>query len=162
MTPAVQAFVASAVRDGYSGPVLDIGSFDVNGTARQHFPHTEYIGLDMRPGPGVDIVGSSHAIPFDNGVFGAVVCLEMLEHDSDPFQTVAEINRVTQPGALILLSARGIGFKKHDYPKDYWRFTAESMLLLMALAVGSSRPEAPMRAWEDEKDQGVFAVGRRA
>jgi hypothetical protein len=38
--------------------ILDVGSFDVNGTYRPLFdePHWEYVGLDVAPGPGVDVV----------------------------------------------------------------------------------------------------------
>ena len=39
-----------------AGTVVDIGSMDVNGTYRHLFPAWRYIGVDMEPGPGVDIV----------------------------------------------------------------------------------------------------------
>ena len=38
---------------------LDIGGRDVNGTARDWFANTYWRGLDIRPGPGVDIVADA-------------------------------------------------------------------------------------------------------
>jgi hypothetical protein len=39
-----------------AGTVVDIGSMDVNGTYRHLFPAWRYIGVDMEPGLGIDIV----------------------------------------------------------------------------------------------------------
>ena len=35
--------------------VLDIGSFDVNGNEKPWFDDCDFTGLDLLPGPGVDI-----------------------------------------------------------------------------------------------------------
>ena len=151
MTPAVHAFVGDVLKEeACKAPVLDIGSYNVNGAVRDLFPGMPYVGMDMQPGPGVDVVASSHNIPYVSGSYGTVVCLEMLEHDSNPFRTMEEIHRVAESGALIMLSSRGIGFKKHEYPSDYWRFTAEGLWVLLCVATGHSRSD--MRAWEDAQD----------
>ena len=44
-----------------SGPVLEIGSYQVAGQEaladlRGLFPDREYTGVDLRPGPGVDVL----------------------------------------------------------------------------------------------------------
>ena len=50
--------------------ILDVGSYDVNGTMKPIFEKGQYIGLDMEEGPNVDIVGVSHDIPIsDNKIF---------------------------------------------------------------------------------------------
>ena len=38
---------------------LDVGGRNVNGSARQHMPNIEWHGLDIRPGPDVDIVADA-------------------------------------------------------------------------------------------------------
>ena len=40
--------------------VLECGSYNVNGSVRDLFAVREYIGLDWRPGPGVDVVNLVH------------------------------------------------------------------------------------------------------
>jgi len=127
MQPMVYNFVK---KHSQQGRVLDIGSLDVNGSVRDLFPLADYIGLDMRPGDNVDVVGNSHDIPFDDDHFDMVLCLEMLEHDDNPFRTAREIKRVAKDNGTIIVCASGIGMHKHDNPSDYWRFTREGFLLL--------------------------------
>jgi len=61
MTSNCMAFVQRAVNEyPIKGDVLEVGSYDVNGSVRpifsdrERFPH--YTGVDMRAGPGVDRV----------------------------------------------------------------------------------------------------------
>lgn len=116
--------------DGY---VLDIGSFDANGrpewSIRDLF--TDYIGLDMRTGKNVDVVCSSHNLPYPNEFFDVVVCLEMLEHDSNFYRTIDEAYRVLKSGGYLLLTARANGYPPHNHPNDYWRFTKEGFKVLL-------------------------------
>jgi len=116
--------------------VLDLGSYDVNGCVR-HLFNGNYTGCDMRAGPNVDVVCNAHDLveEFGEGRFDAVICLEMLEHDSAFWVTMEQIGRVLKPGGRLLLTARGIHFGHHN-PPDYWRFTEEAgreMLLLAGL-----------------------------
>jgi SAM-dependent methyltransferase len=114
---------------------LEIGAYDVNGSARQFFG-ARYIGLDMRAGPGVDVVALGEALPFAGGSFAVVVCTEMLEHDRRPWRTMAEAGRVLRPGGALLCTARGYDergcFPVHDYPGDLWRFSLAAAQLLAA------------------------------
>lgn len=59
---------------------LDIGGRDVNGSARDHFPLTVWAGLDIRPGPGVDIVEDATVWRADDPVWDFVLSTECLEH----------------------------------------------------------------------------------
>jgi SAM-dependent methyltransferase len=127
MTNEVKEFVRSLC---LSGRCLDVGSFDVNGCVRDLFPDL-YIGLDMRNGPNVDVVAISTQIPFEDEFFDVVVCLEMLEHDPYPFETILEMKRVLKPGGTLVITVPGIGFPKHDYPNDYWRMTGEAVKVLL-------------------------------
>ena len=89
MNDAVMSFVRELK---LVGKCLDVGSYDVNGCVRCLF--TDYIGLDMRPGPNVDIVAMASSIHFGDDLFDVVTCLEMLEHDRNPFGSVREMRRV--------------------------------------------------------------------
>jgi SAM-dependent methyltransferase len=126
MTPAVLAFVQVLK---LSGKCLDVGAFDVNGNIRDLFP--DYTGLDMRPGPNVDVVAPGNALPFPDDAFDVVTCLETLEHDRDPFGTVREMRRVLKPGGALVLTVPSISFHRHEYPADYWRMTAQGVAVLL-------------------------------
>ena len=61
--------------------VLDVGSYDVNGTLKPIFDEANYVGLDMESGPNVDVVSDAHNIPFENEHFDVVISSSCFEHD---------------------------------------------------------------------------------
>lgn len=152
MTDGVMVWVASL---RLSGRTPDVGSFDVNGCVRSLFD--DYLGLDMRPGPNVDIVADAHALPFLDRSFDTVLCLEMLEHDAAFWLTLPELARVTKPGGVVAVTARGNGFPKHDYPSDYWRFTTDAMTVLLGQVAGLD----VLSAIDAPGERAVFGHGQR-
>lgn len=108
--------------------VLDVGSYDVNGSLRE-FIHpwypAEYVGTDMRAGPGVDYVIDATRLEtvFGQQRFDAVICTEMLEHAEDWKSVVKALKAVMAPGAVLYLTTRSEGFPLHDHPSDHWRFS---------------------------------------
>jgi hypothetical protein len=104
--------------------VLDIGSYDVNGSYRPIFQRGEnsYIGLDMVAGPNVDIVpASTYQFPLASNSFDLVTSGQTFEHTEFFWMTWLEMVRVTKPDGLIFLIAPSRGFE-HRYPQDCWRF----------------------------------------
>lgn len=59
---------------------LDIGGRDVNGTARAWFPHTRWQGLDIRSGPGVNIVADATTWKPKSRAWDFALSTECLEH----------------------------------------------------------------------------------
>lgn len=110
--------------------VLECGSKHYNGSVRELFDGP-YIGIDTQEGRCVDQIASANNLPFPEALFEVVVSTEMLEHDPAFWLSIPEMRRVLQPGGHLLLTTRGIGFPYHEYPGDYWRFTADSMYLLL-------------------------------
>ena len=113
---------------GLTGKTLEVGSRDVNGSVKRLF--TDYTGIDRIQGQNVDIVADGHDIPFPDETFDNVLCLETLEHDDAFLLTAGECRRVLKKGGSLVITVPGIGFPKHDYPKDYWRFTQDGLMLL--------------------------------
>lgn len=96
--------------------VVEIGSFDVNGTPRRHFASAaSYTGVDARPGRGVDVVKKAQSLRA--GEFGhdvdVVVCAETLEHDADPKSIIAAAHRILKPGGVLIITAAGLGRVPH-------------------------------------------------
>lgn len=117
-------------------PVLEVGSYQVEGQEdlidlRSYFPARPFIGLDMRPGPGVDQVGSVEALPFTSGTIGTVIAMSTFEHVAHFWRGFDEVYRVLRPDGAFLVSCP-FHFHIHCYPSDYWRFTPEAFKLLLA------------------------------
>jgi len=117
-----------------AGPVLEIGS--AGSTAwwvdnRGLRPELPWVGVDMRRGDGVDVVGDGYGLPFRAATFGGVLCSEVLEHVWQPPRMLAELRRVMQPGAVLLVTTLW-AFPYHAYPDDYWRFSRSALARLLA------------------------------
>jgi len=157
MHDSVMAWVGAQVAEYKLADLgtLEVGSLDVNGSVRSLFTGP-YVGVDMREGPGVDIVATADALPFDGARFWVVVSTEMLEHDPAPWLSLAEMGRVLRPGGHLILTTRGNGFGEHNEPSDYWRFMPASRALLADIADCDVVTEAL-----DPEVPGVFVHGIR-
>lgn len=102
-----------------SGKVLEIGAYG-NPSYGRFFKNK--IGIDIKTGPGVDLVASVYELPFGEEEFDLVLCLSVLEHLEEPSRAIKEMRRVLKPGGKILVSVPFM-FPIHDAPGDYWRFT---------------------------------------
>jgi len=115
--------------------VLEIGSLLIDGQERLNLRNlmdssNTFIGLDMREGPGVDVVANSHELPFDDREFDVIINFNTLEHDDDPFKSMKEMKRCLKIEGGVLLTATPCYFYIHDYPSDYFRYTNEGVKLL--------------------------------
>ena len=109
------------------GPVYEFGSFQVEGQVdyadlRGLFPGKEFVGCDMRPGPGVDRVEDVSAMSLADGSAGTVLCIETFEHVFEVRRAFDEVFRVLRPGGLFVITSP-LNFRIHGYPDDYWRMT---------------------------------------
>ena len=108
MHEAARAYIQNAV-SGHVGKtegltVLEFGSYNVNGTVRDYFRDADFCGVDMRDGPGVDIV--CDAADFDgDGRYDVVVSAETLEHAERPGEIIARAWDSLKPEGLLILTA---------------------------------------------------------
>lgn len=115
------------------GPrVIELGSLDVNGSVRPLvgvLKPSEYVGVDLRQGAGVDVVGDvcSGFLRDHYGRFDLVVSAETLEHVQTWPLFVHEMKRLAKPGGHMLITCRSPGFELHNHPGDYWRFTVDDL-----------------------------------
>lgn len=138
------------------GPVLEVGSLWVHGGGgreladlRPLFPGEEFVGCDMREGPGVDVVANAEWLPDSwAGRFGLLLCLDTIEHVRDAWQACREFRRVLRPGGLCIV-VTVFRYAEHDHPHDYWRPTPQGMLVWLdtfetrlAMAEGKGDPES--------------------
>lgn len=105
---------------------LEVGAYGKS-TYGTYFPNK--VGLDIRKGPGVDVVGNVYELPFNDNSFEVVLCMVVMEHLEDPRKAISEMKRVLKSGGLILVSTPFL-FPIHDSPNDFWRFTKYGLKLL--------------------------------
>ena len=110
--------------------LLDVGSYDVNGSYKELFSDTsiKYTGLDMEEGPNVDIVPKSPYMweEIENDKYDIVISGQAIEHIEFFWITVGEMVRVTKEDGIICIIAPN-GFGEHRYPVDCWRFFTDGM-----------------------------------
>jgi ubiquinone/menaquinone biosynthesis C-methylase UbiE len=109
----IRDVTAEHPRFAQGGRVLEVGSYNINGTARDHFCEGEYVGVDWRPGPGVDVVGLAHELDFAGESFDVVLSAETLEHDFYWRETLAAMYRLLRPGGLFLVTVASFNFPFH-------------------------------------------------
>jgi 2-polyprenyl-3-methyl-5-hydroxy-6-metoxy-1,4-benzoquinol methylase len=137
MRPVVQDFVRRALfAESMAGArVLEIGSYDVNGSVRPHIESlgvAEYLGVDMQAGPGVDVVWNcEHLDEMSGATWDLVVSTEMLEHAEHWRECMSQMAKAVRPGGLLLLTTVSPGFGYHPFPSDYWRFTVADLTRIM-------------------------------
>jgi SAM-dependent methyltransferase len=114
MHPGAYKFVQTATDnigfDYFNARILELGSYIVNGTVRNIFNGCpDYVGVDLRPGPGVDVVANAttYCPKEDLASYDLVVTTEMLEHCDDPEAVIKNIHKLLKPGGYLILTAAG-------------------------------------------------------
>lgn len=131
----------------WRGPVLEVGSYDLNGSARDLFPgDVEYVGVDRREGRGVDVVALASEAPARPGGWQVVVSTEMLEHDHDWRGSVRRMVEVVADGGLIVVTCAGPARKAHEvecgHENHYQNVCADELRFEVERALADLRREA--------------------
>lgn len=143
---ALNNLLAEAARKIPAGSlVLDAGAGECPHAAM--FAHTRYIKLDRGIGDRtwdysrIDVEGDICELPFREGVFDAVVNIQVLEHLKEPGTGIAEMARVLKPGGQLILTTVQ-DWEIHQHPNDFFRFTRYGLQYLFARAGLQSQVEA--------------------
>jgi SAM-dependent methyltransferase len=108
---AIRDMLVGTDTEGLS--IVEFGAFDVNGSVRPLFPGAaSYVGVDVRDGPGVDIVADATEYTPDAPV-DIVVSTETLEHMARPELLIAAAWRALKPGGRLLITAAATGRAPH-------------------------------------------------
>jgi SAM-dependent methyltransferase len=96
-----------------NGRLIEIGSYDVNGSSRSLFPAREYVGVDLMPGPGVDLISFGHEVDLPDGHFDGSLSGECFEHDPHWQATFMNMARLTRPGGIVAFTCASRGRPEH-------------------------------------------------
>lgn len=108
--------------------IIEVGAYDVNGSLRPIIESwaepSEYIGVDIVRGHGVDVVCMAERMinVFGKERFDIVICTELIEHVRDWKKVVSNIKNICKPNGVIIITTRSKGFKYHGFPYDFWRY----------------------------------------
>ena len=105
----------------HDSPILEIGSYSVNGSIRSIFredsrsatEERRYIGADLAEGPGVDIVKSGHEVDFPSNHFGLTISCECFEHNPYWRETFINMIRMTKPEGIVAFTCASRGRLEH-------------------------------------------------
>ena len=93
--------------------VLSIGSFKVNGSEKDFFESCDYTGLDLGPGPGVDVVCPANKYDAPDGAFDVIVSCECWEHNPYYKESIINAIRMLKSGGFFVWSCASTGRPVH-------------------------------------------------
>jgi SAM-dependent methyltransferase len=93
--------------------VLEIGSYNINGTVRDFFKYCEYTGIDVAPGYCVDIVCPGEKYDAPDDYFDVCLSCECFEHNPKWIETFQNMLRMTRSTGLILFTCATTGRPEH-------------------------------------------------
>lgn len=107
--------------------VLDAGS----GNREEQIFRQEILDLgaelttcDAKANEGVDVEADLHALPFPDGSFDVLLCIQVLEHVRYPDVSCSEFHRVLKPGGRVIVTVPQITHTLTDgQPPHYFNFT---------------------------------------
>lgn len=108
--------------------VLEVGALDINGSVRELFERCNYTGVDLQPGPGIDLACAGQLLEFPTATFDTVISAECFEHNPFWRETLANMLRMLKPGGLVTISCATTGRKEHGTSRtnaDASPFTVE-------------------------------------
>jgi SAM-dependent methyltransferase len=119
--------------------VVEVGGRARSGVLHNEMlgPVAEYVGVDVLPGEGADVVADAHEMSAVLGRdrFDFACSYAVWEHLALPWKVVLELNRILVTGAYAyILAPQTCGM--HDLPWDYFRFSDQAFRSLFAPETG--------------------------
>ncbi|MBZ5704874.1 MAG: class I SAM-dependent methyltransferase [Acidobacteriia bacterium] len=116
-------------------PELNLSVLDIGGRIQPYRPlmagqERQYVAVDLRVTPLVDVVANAERLPLASESFDLVLCTQMLEYVPHPQQAILEIHRVLKPRGVLLLSVPTASLKDTD--EDRWRFLPAGIRQLLS------------------------------
>ena len=91
--------------------VLEVGSLDINGTVRDFFDSTDYVGVDVAPGKGVDVVAQGEHLDYEDSSFDVVISAECFEHNPEWVATFRNMWRMSKD--IVIMTCASDGRPEH-------------------------------------------------
>jgi len=96
--------------------VLNIGSFNVNGTEKDFFDDSKIIGLDISDGDCVDVVCPAQDYHAPDDSFDTVISCECWEHNPFYKESIINATRMLKSSGLFVFTCATTGRAVHGVP----------------------------------------------
>lgn len=146
-TPAFEGF--RQAMKARKGRVMEMGARVVGSMPqdwRSRFgPECQYLGNDIHPGPGIDIVADVHSLTASvtPGSLDGIFSVAVLEHLVAPWLAAAEINRALKMGGETVHVTHQ-SWPLHETPNDFFRMSDQALRSLFGTATGFEVVECGM------------------
>lgn len=87
--------------------VIEMGSLNINGTARDFFNAKKYLGVDLSEGPGVDLVMEAQKVKLPKNSFDIAVSAECFEHNPYWAETFQNMARLAKTAVIFTCASEG-------------------------------------------------------
>ena len=131
------------------GTVIELGARVVGSMPQdwrsRYEPECRYLGNDIHPGPGIDVVGDVHSLTasVEPGSLDGVFSVAVLEHLAAPWLAAAEINRALKMGGETVHVTHQ-SWPVHETPNDFFRMSDQALRSLFGSATGFEVVECGM------------------
>ena len=98
--------------------VLEVGSFNINGTARTFFDDCDYTGLDLEEGTDVDIVCEAQEYDAPDESYEVVFSANCFEHNPYWKETFLNMIRLCKSEGLVFFTCASDGHPEHGTIKN--------------------------------------------
>jgi hypothetical protein len=82
--------------------ILEVGSLNINGTVRDLFATSFYIGIDLGSGRNVDLIAEGHNVAFADRFFDLSISCECFEHN--PFWVETFLNMIRMTDKMVIFT----------------------------------------------------------
>jgi SAM-dependent methyltransferase len=89
-----------------------------------HGVELDPLGVQAARGRGFDVRQARvEELPFDDGAFDGVTCLDVIEHTPDDVRSLEELRRVTRPGGALIVTVPAYPrlWSHHDVVNNHYR-----------------------------------------
>ncbi len=123
------------------GTVLEVGARQVGTMTRPNAalfePECRFLGSDIHPGAGIDVVADAHFLSeaVGRGTIDGIFSVAVMEHLAAPWLVAAEINRSLRMGGLTFQLVPQ-SWPIHETPNDFFRMSDEALKSLFGPATG--------------------------
>ena len=111
-----------------STAVLEMGSADINGSTRHLFHGGKYVGVDLVPSLGVDVVGIGHEVRLGIGTFDVALSCECFEHNPYWRETLVNMLLHLKPNGMFIITCAAPGRPEHGTRRSQPSYSLSTQL----------------------------------